>query len=72
MRLPPPPVHFSCASIGKLKIFSLWLQLDLLYDIVRIQRDNQMAILTDVQALCVRTVLGLRYAVVAAYHLLRL
>jgi hypothetical protein len=30
------------------------VQLDLLYDIIRIQRDNQMGILADVQALCVR------------------
>merc|ERR1719329_964794 len=29
--------------------------LDLLYDIIRIQRDNQMGILADVQALCAST-----------------
>ena len=38
----------------------LWFQLDLLYDIIRIQRDNQMGILADVQALCVRSLPVLR------------
>ena len=34
----------------------LW-QLDLLYDVIRIHRDNQASILADVKALCVRSLL---------------
>jgi hypothetical protein len=30
-------------------------QFDLLYDVIRIQRDTQLSILADVQSLCVRT-----------------